>query len=363
MRVEHTAARAGGGAATIMDDELRALLSAVKRKLDEEAAAPEATATVLDVWTKYAASPEATGMRAWKTEEGRGKHLLRILGDRRISALTLADVDTYRKKRETERFLRKQATRPATRNREVVRLVRAINWAVERKIIPANPIAGAPPEPEENIRRTMRTAEEIETIVDELDPVTAAIVVTAGTSGLRRQEVTRLQRNQLDTSGGQILLHHLDTKTRKPRVTVLSQWASDMIRAMPRDVRWAKSPYVFVSRLGRPLNPRTVLRRYQEACRAVGVEAADGEANWFHDLRSHFIDEQLELGTPERDIRDMSGHSHRNTSAFERYVRRHRQKAAVALAKERLDLATAKRRAPKRKLPMASNEDQKINKD
>lgn len=346
-----------------MDDELRALLAAVKRKLDEEAAAQIAAPTVSDLWKLYSESPEALAMRAWKTEIGRGKHLMRLLGDRQIATLTLSDVDAYRERRKKEKFTRKKPTRPATRNREVVRLVRVINWAVERKLIEKNPIAGATPEPEENERRTQRTLDEMEAIVAEMDPVTGAIVATAATSGLRRKEVTRLRRDQLDVRGGQIELHHLDTKTRKPRVTLLSAWASDLIRALPRDLRFAKSPFVFVSRLGRPLNPRTVLRRYQDTCRALGLEAADGEENWFHDTRSLFIDDQLELGTPERDIRDMSGHSHKNTSAFERYVRRNRSKKAVAAAKERLDLAMSQRRGPQRQTVPPSNDSKKSNAD
>lgn len=312
-------------------------------------AGPRATITVAELVTRYVLSPELMGLRSYKDEVGRLKHVVRLLGPRVAALLSLLDVDEYRCARMVEPGCRRgRLTMPATRNREVIRLLAMLGWAAERKLMPSNPIAGAALEPEDNQRRTTRSLEDLEAVVDELPQVIAAIVATKATSGLRRAEVVRLRKDQLERTAGRISLHHLDTKTRKPRVTILSEWASLLIAALPE----TDSPFVFPSlKTLRPFHPRWVLTLYQRACRKAGVAAAEGEANWLHDCRSHFIDEQLELGTPERDIRDMTGHSHLNTSAFERYVRRRRQFGAVAAAKALLDHRHAARRGPHRAEP------------
>jgi len=140
-----------------MDDELRSLLARVQAKLAAEDA-PDPT--VLELCARYEASPELAGLRSRKTETGRIKHLVRLLGHLRVSELSLVKLDDYRTVRRGESGSRKQTTRPATRNREVVRLVRIVNWALERKMVRGNPIAGAQLEPEENTRRTSIEAED-----------------------------------------------------------------------------------------------------------------------------------------------------------------------------------------------------------
>lgn len=309
-------------------------------------AGPRATTTVAELVAQYALSPELMGLRSYQDELGRLKHVVRLLGTRAAALLSLLDVDEYRRTRMREAGCRRgKLTMPATRNREVIRLSAMLGWACERKIIPSNPIAGAALEPEDNQRRTTRSLEELRQVVASMAPGPGAIVATKATSGMRRAEVVRLRKDQLEMVEGRISLHHLDTKTRKPRVTMLSEWATSLIRALPEN----ETPFVFTNpHTHLPYHPRWILALYQRACRTLGIRAADGETNWIHDCRSHFIDEQLEVGTPERDIRDMTGHSHLNTSSFERYVRRRRQFSAVALAKERLDLRHADRRGPHR---------------
>lgn len=330
-----------------MDAELAALLRAVQAKLAQEA---QSDLTVRALWEKYSQSPEATALRCWATEVGRGKHLVRLLGDIRVGELTLIHLDDYRKTRATESGPRKQTTKPATRNREVVRLVRVLNWAVERKMIPANPIDGAPLEPEENTRRTSLEEAHVEamrTACGDYKPDCArvgltlrAMISTAFDSGLRRAELCRLLRSQLRVREGMIELHELDTKARRGRVTILSERAADDIRAMPRDLRHKDSPFVFLTTRGKPYHPRTYLRMYQEVAELAGFEAAPGERPWAHDTRGGFVGQQLELGTPERDIMDMGGWSTREV--FDRYHRR-RGAGAVLRAKQRLDAKRAER--------------------
>lgn len=82
---------------------------------------------------------------------------------------------------------------------------------------------------------------------------------------------------------------------------------------------------------------------FQEVARLAGLTAADGENLWLHDVRAHFAGEQLELGTPEREIMDMGGWTTRDV--FDRY---HRRRGAGAVARARKRLEDKRRLGPKR---------------
>lgn len=333
------------------DPELRRLLELVQARLvASEGPAP----LVRELCAQYQESPEFLALRSRKTEEGRiRKHIARLLGGLRAPMLTLGHLDEYRKTRTAESGSRKQTTRPATRNREVVRLVRILNWAVERKLLKENPVANAGLEPEENTRRTSIEAPAVDSIEAACSEYKSepricltlwAMICTKFDSGLRRAELCYLRKTQLHYADGAIELHELDTKGRKGRVTLLSERTAKAIRSMPTDVRFAKSPFVFLTTRGKPYHPRTFLRMFQEVAALAGVAAADGERVWAHDLRAGFVGQQLELGTPEREIMDMGGWTTREV--FDRYHRR-RGAGAVARAKARLD---ALRRGPQRAL-------------
>lgn len=284
----------------------------------------ESSATVLRLCNAWCASPEARALRAFASEVARCGHIRRLLGQLRASAITMLDVDGYRQRRERE------GASAATRNREVVRLGAILRWAADRKIIPAYPLPRLKPEPERNERSTHLTDVDARRIVEACDnPVIAAMVATAFDSGLRRGELCRLRRDQLDMTNGIITVYAGETKSGRGRATVLSAWASDLIAALP-----PAPPWVFPSRLGRPYHPRTVLGLFQRAARAAGVKAAPGERVWLHDLRSGFADQQVEIGTPISDVMKMAGW--RDFRTAQRYLRRQSGKIAADAAR-RLD--------------------------
>jgi integrase len=212
----------------------------------------------------------------------------------------------------------------------VVRLGAVLRWSSDRKLIPSFPLPRLKPEPENNERSTHLTDVDAKRIVDACpNPVIAAMVATAFDSGLRRSELCRLRRDQIDMSNGIITVLAKETKGKRGRATVLSGWASDLIAALP-----PAPPWVFPSRFGRPYNPRTVLRLFQEAAREAGVKAAPGERVWLHDLRSGFADQQVEIGTPISDVMKMAGW--RDFRTAQRYLRRQTGKIASEAAR-RLD--------------------------
>lgn len=295
------------------------------------------TLTVSAVCELYKTSPEFHGLADAGTEAGRIKRIIAVLGEKNAATLTLGDVDHYRTVR------REAGMKPATRNREVVRLGKALRWAAERGHIPAYPLPRMKQEPERNERSTYRTEDDIVAIVTAAKTkgrgVIAAIIATAYDSGLRRREVCRLRTDQLDAGDGVIAIHATDTKAQRSRATVLSDWAADMIKAVERP---DGCPWVFPTKRGKPYNKRTVTRYYQEACELAGIEAAPGEKNFFHDTRAGFADKQVEIGTPDQHLMVMAGWQDHRT--MRRYLRRKAHKIA-ADAKIRLEES---RRPPQR---------------
>src|SRR5262249_47044704 len=108
--------------------------------------------TVEGVWNVYKPICERD-KKAWLTERGRAAHLLRHLGKRRVAGLTVADIDEYRNLRLAEVSVRGSAPTPATLDREVELLKRALNYAVTAGSLNHNPIAHARLLRKPNVRR------------------------------------------------------------------------------------------------------------------------------------------------------------------------------------------------------------------
>jgi integrase len=301
---------------------------------------------VEDLIDKYEAGVEFKKLKAWKTERARHKHLRRLLGKRRVSQLTQLALDEYRAARAVEHGSRKVhgvlvLTSPSTRNREIDRLCRVVNWGVERGLCPKNPIAKHDDEEEPKGRKTHVTEADVERLRSAAltygrDPriglTLRAMISTKYDGMLRRSELCPLRLEQLDFAAGAIVLNLSETKANREgvRITILSDRAAADVRAVPRA---AGCPYAFPSATGKPYHPRTWLRMFQAVGRLAGVRAAEGERLVGHDARAGGITKQLELLTPQRDLMDMVGWVTDQTPRYHRS----RGAPAVARAKARLE--------------------------
>lgn len=325
-----------------MDDP--ELLEQIARLVAGRAVGPRHT--VAEIVARYMGSVEFGRLKNRANEERRFRcHLLPHLANDVASALDFDRCSWYRDQRKAERCLNGRDVPPsaATRNRELMQLSAALTWATKYKMLSHNPIRGFPMEAEDNQRRTMPDPSDVGRIMFAGTPRLRAMVAMAFGAGLRRQELCSLRLAQVEWDEGLIVLHGRDTKTGRPRVTVLPDKASKFVKKY-LDERQKTSPYVFCTASGKPMSPRNFLREFQETCERAGVAAAEGERMWLHDLRAGFIGHQLELGTPERVIMDMTGHS--THKAFDRYVR---VKAKwIAEAKLRADMFDDGRKGPRR---------------
>lgn len=315
-----------------MDEALELL-----RRLSDRLTPTVGVVAVRELTKLYIFSPDFFGLADQVTERGRLATIGRILGDRNACTLSLADVDHFRTTR------REEGIKTATRNREIARLTKMLRWSAERGHISAYPLPRVRAEVEKNERSTYRSEDDVIAVVTAAKTkgrhAIAAIIATAYDSGLRRREVCRLLVEQLDERDGVIAVPAPVTKAQRARATVLSDWASGLIRAVERP---EGCPWAFPTRRGRPYHPRVVTKYYQEACELAGVKPAAGERNFFHDLRAGFGDNQIAVGTHMQHVMEMAGWQDYRTAR--RYLRRAARKIAID-AKARLE---EHRRSPQR---------------
>jgi integrase len=265
------------------------------------------TVTVAEAWGLYRPTGERDN-RSFATDDGRAKHLIRLLGARRVMELTRGDVDAYRNQRLGETTQRGTKPSPATLDRELELLKRVLNYAVACRKVPSNPIADAPLLRVPNVRRSVIDEERFARLYAAADDLLRPILVVAFDTGMREREVLDLSWVQVDLKNGAINLAPQDTKGEEPRLVVMTDRVRSTLESLPRGL-----PSTPVFR-----NPETgeawqdIRRMFDRALNATGMQGL-----WFHDLRRSFVTKARKAGVPESVVMRMSGH--RTRAVFDRY--------------------------------------------
>ena len=263
--------------------------------------------TVADAWTLYKPVGRRDN-RAWLTDEGRAKHLIRHFGLKDAAALSVGDVDAYRSVRLAERTQRGGPPSPATLDREVELLKRTLNYAVSAGRLIGNPLARAKLLRRPNVRRSVLDEAAFSRLYRASEVWLRPVLLLAFDTGMRKQEVLRLQWEAVSLSEATIRLWPDDTKSEEARLVVMTPRALQSLGAI--QPRSGAGP-VF-------LNPET-RKPYQDVRKTFrrAVAEAGLRGLWFHDLRRSFVTRARKAGVPESVVMRMSGHKTR--SVFDRY--------------------------------------------
>ena len=155
------------------------------------------------------------------------------------------------------------------------------------------------------------------------------LYLTALGTGLRQGELLGLQWADLDLDGRRLMVRHtlqrgtgklVEPKTDRARRNVsLPVYVTDAIREHRRRQledrlaagdRWRDRDLVFTTALGRPLDPRNVLRAYHAALAAAGLPRQP-----FHHLRHACATLLLESGEELANVSKILGHADLGTTA------------------------------------------------
>ena len=273
----------------------------------------DSSLTLGEAWKMYE-SANGGRVRSIGDCAARARRMTEFFGSRAASTLTLEDVDTYRQwLRELVSERKQQPISVASRNRHVEIVVRVLNFAVSRKLLRRNPLAGIEYEPEDNVRRVVIDPPLLDRILAALDPFMRAFVLVAIDSGMRAREVLTLRWDHVDEERGLIEIEASETKTGHARTTVISGRARRALGALPR-----QPVFVFGSaRSGEPYDQTYLYYRFQNSLTEAGIKAPDGRKIWLHDLRRAFVVNARRSGVPETVVRQLTGL--RTSMVFERY--------------------------------------------
>lgn len=260
--------------------------------------------TVMEAWKVYEPITKRDN-KSWFSDRARIKHLLKHLGNKQITALTLTDVERYRCQRLEESTVRKKRPSICSVNHEIKLLRRIINYVLRCSYIDKNPLTGLKLLKENNLRYRVITEEQLDRLVEVADDDLKPILVVAYDTGMRRGEILQLRWSQVDLRAGVVQL--TETKTGYPRKIHLTDRAQIELASIPRST----SGYVFVNkRTNKPWFD--IKKKWWRACRA-----ADLEGTWFHDTRRSFVTNARRRGVPESVVMKMTGH--RSREVFDRY--------------------------------------------
>jgi integrase len=180
--------------------------------------------------------------------------------------------------------------------------------AVTYDRLPHSPIAKAPLLEEDNVRQRLFSDDERDRIVEAAGPFLGPMLLVYLETGMRKNELRVLKRDQLDMPGKAIRLTADDTKGDQGRAIPLSARAVEAIRSLPATI---VGPYLFVNPKTRKpwSDPKRMLDR---VCKRLGIEGL-----WLHDTRRTFTTLARRAGSPESEVMKVTGQKTR--SVFDRY--------------------------------------------
>ena len=252
----------------------RESLTAVARGEDPAQAKKAARDSILDgitlsdavgqFITKYAKKQN----RGWKeTERIFDKYVKPDLGDYRLEAITRADV---------RNVLDDMADTPYMANRTLAALSKFYNWAVEREMTPASPVAGLKKTAPEKTRDRALDETEIKAVWDAFDamgwPFGQAFKLMLVT-GQRRNEVAHMKWNDLDLKKGIWTLPREATKADCAHEVPLSPLALEVLRGVHK----TSKKYVFSTTTKTPISGFSIGKKKADKTIAIQKLEAMGK--------------------------------------------------------------------------------------
>lgn len=156
---------------------------------------------------------------------------------------------------------------------------------------------------------------------DVLGPVLRALVLTAAFTGLRQGELLGLRWRDVDWPVQRVRVRQTwrrvefsargksDLSTRRS-VPMADRVLAELDAWSKRSLYTAEDDLVFAHpQLGTPLDGGKVTSKFQDACRAAGVQVVR-----FHDLRHTFATRLASAGVPLRAIQEFLGHADAKTT-------------------------------------------------
>jgi integrase len=217
---------------------------------------------------------------------------LTLFGDKRGDEITPEDIEKGK-----EELAKSRAA--ASVNRYLAALKTAFSRAVKNGKLERNPVKAVKMFKENNARVRYLKVEEEAALMGEIPEEYRPIILVALHTGLRRGELFSLKRDNIDFRTETITISR--TKNGGIRHVPMNKVVMETLRRMPTRL---KSEYVFVSRLGIPINAHNFYGRvFKPALKRAGIKDFR-----FHDLRHTFASRLAMQGVSLLANKELMGH-------------------------------------------------------
>jgi integrase len=262
--------------------------------------------------------------------------IMRAFGGRRVDEISQRDVraflrelDKAKTRAKGEGKGRLLSARSVNAHRQVLSMVFA--YAVEQGWREDNPVAATSKRRERDERElVVFTIEQLQAIAraavgrkGEPDEMMAALILTAGMTGLRLGELLELRWRDVHFAQQTIHVQRsysaglgvTTPKGRRGRSVPMADQLVVVLDGLSRREEWTKpGDLVFAGRLGGHLDPTTVRKRYAQARDAAASKDSELPALRFHDLRHSFGSNAARAGMDVVWIKATMGHADLKTT-------------------------------------------------
>ena len=267
--------------------------------------------------------------RSWRNDFSRIKPLLAFFGSTKLADLGSFMIERYKIKRSKTITMRGTKRSQTSVNRELQLLSRVLSMAVTNRDLRTNPCFEVRKFKGEFRRKRYLLPDEEARLMQALVGRRAhlqLIVTMALHTGMRRGEILRLRKKDLDFHRGEI--HVTNTKTDRDRDVPMTP---TLARELKTRCATLNSDFLFA-------NPKTKLpvtdikHAFDGACEEAGIREF-----WFHDLRHTAATRMAERGVDPFTIAAIMGHTDIKMTASYTHATASAKRAAVS-ALERASL-------------------------
>ena len=261
-------------------------------------------------------------------------HIFRLLPVKKVSLLSFDVIEEFREKRLLEFVDAKKTktTSASTVNKDVGALNRMLNWAVERKKIGSNPIAGLKKLHESKKEERALEMWEAQLIFKSSTLFWMRIWYAYFTTGLRKMELANLLFTDIDWEAREIVVRATLTKNSTARRIPIDDILFEILLLQKREAskrkpgKWANQQttnrikelfskkHLFVTTADTPLG-NNVYRSFMAICEKCGIQTKthDAEGNLIevvvlHSTRHTFATDLIRNGADPKTVQTLMGH-------------------------------------------------------
>lgn len=227
--------------------------------------------------------------RSWRRDDGTMKILTRSLGTLRLTELTPARIEDYRKQRLKE-------VEPATVNRDIALLKKMLSLAVQWELIEVSPLRRFAMLKEPAPRSPVLSASDEKALLDGSKGYLHELIVLALATGARQGELLALTAGDIDFGQGVLVIR--DSKSGDSRRVPLA--ASILERLKPFSDKPADTPVLALR--GERVSGSTASQAFRRLAARTKVNLV------FHDLRHVAATRMLSKGAGLLQIATLLGH-------------------------------------------------------